>query len=132
MRRTIKMVRAFLIATIGLMTVTCQASAESWHAAEGPCLDWTGTWEVNQSGPGTWTGRINYRHTGGDCIGPHDTPFSANVNVQFGGEVWTAQRLHSSDGNDCQYGGTVQGTQLVGQYHCRNGGPYKIKIDRGH
>src|SRR5262249_36994929 len=73
MTSPVKTIRTFLVATIGLIMIGSQVSAESWHAAEGPCLDWTGTWEVSQSGPGTGTGRINYRHTGGDCIGPHDT-----------------------------------------------------------
>jgi len=111
---------AFVV--IALTTVAPRALADVWEVTEGVCLDWRGAWNVNQTGPDSWTGTINYQHVGGTCLAATGMQLTAVVNVQINGGTWSAQRSRSSSGNDCTYSGSVQGNQLVGTYFCAKGG----------
>jgi hypothetical protein len=51
--------------------------------------------------------------------------------VQISGGTWRAQRLNSSNGDDCSYGGTVRGSQLIGTYICNSNRGFNIAIDTG-
>jgi hypothetical protein len=117
---------AFLgaLATFAAPGAVAPARADSWTATEGLCRDWRGTWTLESTGPGTWSGRINYRHVGGSCRAATGSPFSANVSVEVTGSTWRAQRT------DCTYSGTVRGAQLVGTFRCaKSGGPFDVVID---
>ena len=97
-----------------LLTAAGSAHAERWAVAEGANGEWRGTWNLRASGPEF---RLVLRNG--------DRQLTAEGYYIRSGNVVSISRTKSSDGNDCNYVGTITGNQLVGTLFCSSGGPYR-------
>jgi len=75
-------------------------------------LEWTGTWMRRGSSnvfDANWGGEV-----------------TALLTISMQGDLVKVERRGSSDGNDCEYQGTVapDGVTVSGTYSCKKGGPY--------
>ncbi len=83
----------------------------SWQESEGG-----GSWNA------VWTRRGSTNTFDASWNGGRIT---AVLSISRVGDQVTVVRRQSSDGNDCDYKGTVSGASVSGTYSCKNGGPYK-------
>ncbi len=117
------------LAALAVSAPEAHAASVSWRAQEGACAEWAGPWTLTSQGGGRWSGRIDYRMTGGKCVRGDGQRFSADVELQIDGGRWRARRFNSSDHNDCRYRGEVVGGELHGTNSCDNGGSARVEID---
>jgi hypothetical protein len=80
---------------------------------EGPARDWKGAWNIQAS-----RSEFPIVLQNGSAV------FRAHGIYLRSGNVVSVARMNSSDGNDCNYIGTISGNRIVGTYFCRNGGPF--------
>jgi len=107
------------------------ADEERWSIKEGVCSDWTGTWRLTHAGDSVWTGTVEQRHVGGPCAGASGAILTANLKVIIAGRNFAAAKTNSSDGNDCNYFGTIDTHAVTGRYMCtRNAGPFTFSAER--
>lgn len=88
--------------------------AERWAVTEGPRGEWSGNWTVEAS-------RSDFSialKSGGSTV-------TAEGSYVRSGNQISVSRTNTSDGNDCNYTGTVSGKSISGTYFCKNGGPYR-------
>jgi uncharacterized caspase-like protein len=89
-------------------------TVEVWNVREiGPLA---GTWTLTRKDDGTLTGKGDIRN------GTFRVTYDLVVIERNG--IVTAQRTKSSDGNDCNFTGNRNGKAIIGQYFCKNGGPF--------
>jgi uncharacterized caspase-like protein len=89
-------------------------TVEVWNVREiGPLA---GTWTLTRKDDGTLTGKGDIRN------GTFRVTYDLVVIERNG--IVTAQRTKSSDGNDCNFTGNRNGKVIIGQYFCKNGGPF--------
>lgn len=100
----------FILGTLGNV-----ARAETWSVTEGADNEWVGQWKRQGN-----TDRFSceQRSSGGSFL-------TATVIVTESGQKVSAQKINTSDRNDCNYSGTRNGNVVEGTYFCRSGGPYK-------
>lgn len=89
------------------------ALAERWAVTEGPNAEWTGNWTIDPGRP-DFTIVLKSQHGTVTATGEY-TRKENTVSIK---------RTGSSDGNNCNYNGTVSGKNISGTYFCTNGGPY--------
>lgn len=89
-------------------------------------------WEVEESGwRAVWTRRGNSNVFDGRWTREGATPITAVLRVNVDGNFVCISRRNSSDGNNCQYVGRIEGNRIVGNNICnRGGGPWTATIFR--
>lgn len=107
-----KSIAMFSIAAT-LSVVAAPALAERWSVTEGPRGEWKGTWTLEAS-----------RSDFSIVLKYGATTFTAEGNYVRNGNSISISRTNSSDGNDCNYTGTISGKSVSGTYYCKTGGPY--------
>ncbi|MHC1683003.1 MAG: hypothetical protein AB6733_08655 [Clostridiaceae bacterium] len=91
-----------------------------WDVKEG---GWTGLWS-REGSTDTFRGR---------WVAPGEKAITADLTIRVEGNKVTVQRRNSSDGNNCNYQGTIapNGIDVRGTYSCdQGGGQWTAKIRR--
>lgn len=97
-----------------LGTLVNVARAETWSVTEGADNEWVGQW-IRQGNTNKFS--CQQRSSRGSSL-------TATIIVNESGQAVSAQKINSSDGNDCNYSGTRNGNAVEGTYFCGSGGPY--------
>ena len=100
----------FILGTLGNV-----ARAETWSVTEGANYEWVGQ----------WTRQGNTNQFSCQQRSSHGSSLTATIVVNENGQTVSAQKVNSSDGNNCNYSGVRNGDAIEGTYFCSNGGPYK-------
>lgn len=77
--------------------------------------EYNGVWHA------VWTRRGSANVFDGDWLGPkdwYDGRIHAGLTINIDGGAVTVQRYNSTDGNDCNYTGTLSGNTVQGTYSC--------------
>ncbi len=90
------------------------AHAETWSVTEGADGEWVGQW-TRQGNTDRFS--CQQRSSRGSSL-------TATIIVTESGQTVSAQKINSSDGNNCNYSGIRNGKEVKGTYFCGNGGPY--------
>jgi len=77
-----------------------------------------------------WRGQIEQNEIGGPCTPRSGAVVTANITATISGDAFAAKKRNVSDGNDCDYSGTVRGSSITGHYFCKNGGPFEFELRR--
>ncbi|KKI91025.1 hypothetical protein WQ54_17170 [Bacillus sp. SA1-12] len=90
-------------------------------------------WEVEEGGfRGVWTRRGNSNVFDARWTRPGATPITAVLRMRLQDNFVCISRRNSSDGNNCQYVGRIEGRRVTGFNICnRGGGPWSGTIIRG-
>lgn len=90
-------------------------------------------WEVEEGGwRAVWTRRGNSNVFDGRWTRAGQTPITAVLRMTVDGNFVCISRRNSSDGNNCQYVGRIEGNRVVGSNVCnRGGGSWSGTILRG-
>ncbi len=91
------------------------AYAETWSVTEGVNYEWVGQ----------WTKQGNTNKFSCEQRSSHGLYLTARIIINENGQMVSAQKLDSSDGNNCNYSGVRNEDAIEGTYFCSNGGPYK-------
>jgi hypothetical protein len=97
-----------------LLLATTSAHAERWAVAEGAQGEWRSTWSLRAS-----SGEFKMLMRNGN-----NQVTAEGLFIRSGNLVAIA-RTKSSDGNDCNYTGTITGNTVAGTVFCGSGGPYR-------
>lgn len=89
------------------------AHAERWSITEGISGEWRGDWVIE-------AGRADFPCS--QRSGPH--VIVANCTIIRQGNLVAFSKADASDGNPCNYFGTVDNKSASGVYFCHNAGPY--------
>jgi hypothetical protein len=80
-------------------------------------------WDEEENGwRGVWTRRGNSNIFDARWTRPGATPVTAVLRMQQQGNNVRIERRNSSDGNDCDYTGRIEGRRVTGTYSCDEGG----------
>ncbi|MBT2602041.1 hypothetical protein J7E55_03060 [Bacillus sp. ISL-53] len=80
-------------------------------------------WDEEENGwRGVWTRRGNSNVFDARWTRPGVTPVTAVLRMQQQGNNVRIERRNSSDGNDCDYTGRIEGRRVTGTYSCDQGG----------
>ena len=80
-------------------------------------------WDEEENGwRGVWTRRGNSNIFDARWTRPGATPVTAVLRMQQQGNNVRIERRNSSDGNDCDYTGRIEGRRVSGNYTCDQGG----------
>ena len=101
-------------AVLALVLGSSSAFAERWAVTEGPYGEWKGTWTIDPS-----------RSDFSIILQSQHGTVTADGKYTKSGNTVSIARTGSSDGNDCNYSGTISGKSISGTYFCKNGGPYR-------
>ena len=81
---------------------------------------------LEEEGVGSWSAVWTRRgSTGVFDASWNNGRITAVLTISISGSTASVARRQSSDGNDCDYTGTVSGNRVEGTYTCTNGGPYE-------
>ena len=93
---------------------SASAHADYWTVTEGQRGEWRGQWQLKAS---TGDFKIGLRQG--------DAQVTADGYYIRSGNVVSIARTRTSDGNDCHYMGTINGSTINGTMFCASGGPYR-------
>jgi len=99
-----------ILMILGLIS---SARADSWVSREGNCGEWRAYWTVDRNQDNLLTGRIDYVHTGGDCVAGTGERIVADVRAVLSGREFFATRP-----GVCNYHGIVQEGRVRGHAFC--------------
>lgn len=113
---------------------TCDRGGGTWSATilRDRVPDLGSRWEVDEAGwRGVWTRRGNSNIFDARWTKEGETPITAVMRFRQEGDQVFISRRNSSDGNDCDYTGTIEGRRASGTYTCtQGGGNWSARITR--
>lgn len=111
---------------LGILLLLCQGAlpwlADPAHAQDDPLGV---VWQESEGG-GSWQAVWTRRGSTSTFDASWNSGrVTAVLMISRVGDQVTVARRESSDGNNCDYTGTVSGASVSGTYYCGNGGPYE-------
>lgn len=107
-------------------TNVCNRGGGSWSAVihrRSQVPDLGRRWDVQEGGwRGVWTRRGNSNTFDARWTRQGAAPITAVLRMQQDGNNIRIQRRNSSDGNNCEYTGRIEGRNARGSFNCDQGG----------